>query len=515
MQLRKLIFLFVFIGTSILNAQVSWQPNQKELTANINFLSSPLLEGREAGERGGFIAAEYIASMMEQYGLEPAVNGISYFQDFNITRTKEGSYSLNLNMPNGSIRLENGIDFIVKNVSRNFDVEAPIVFVGYGLSFPESGYDSYKGIDVKGKIVVVIDDLPKLPADKTSASYKAIQAALNNNTSFDARLDMAKRHGAAAMLMVCLEGDIYTTNFAANSKVVNESYPGKLFPSYKDASYSLPSDGFTHNLPCFILSNHASKQLFINESIELSDVKSMLDRNGSSAVPIKSVKAHLTASVTNDVIIARNILGMIKGKDTSKYIVVSAHYDHLGRRGDAIYYGADDNASGVSGMLSIAKYWSSKGEKPACNIIFASWTAEEKGMLGSRYFAQTFPKLKQSVLLNMNFDMISRPDTDDPENKTLYVGLLRGREDYRKMLNDNNDKLSKPFVLDPWETSGNGGSDYIAFSEHWIPVFAFFSGMHADYHSPHDTKDKLDMDRMTRIITLANSCLTQFMQEVK
>ncbi len=206
---------------------------------------------------------------------------------------------------------------------------------------------------------------------------------------------------------------------------------------------------------------------------------------------------------------------MVKGVDTTKYIVVAAHYDHLGRRGNAIYSGADDNASGIAGILSLAKYWSSRTSKPAYNIVFAAWTAEEKGMLGSRYFVQNFPNVKQDVLLNINFDMISRPDTNDVENKMLSIGLLKGRKNLRDITEQNNARLNKPFILDLWETDGNGGSDYIAFAEHYIPVIAFFSGMHEDYHLPLDTKEKIDIDRMVRIVTLANSSLTQFLQEPK
>ncbi len=515
MQIRKLIFVVsLFIGVSTLHAQTSWQPDKKELFASIGFLSSPLLEGREAGEKGCFIAAEYIASMMEMYGLEPMGDRQTYFQDFNILRNKSGNYELTLISSQNSTTLMDGVDFTVRDVTRSFNLEASTVFAGYGLSFPENGYDSYKGVDVKGKIVIVVNGSPELPSDITSAQYKTLKAIKEKDISIEAKQKMAAQHGAVAMLVVNLKGDLRSNN-AVNSLLINESSHGKIFPAYTDADYTLTSDGISQQLPCFELSKHASKLLFVNDIIELMEIDNRLEKSGVSSVPIKFVKVRLAANVESEAVRVRNVLGMVKGVDTTKYILFTAHYDHLGRRGNAIYSGADDNASGVSGLLSIAKYWSQKSEKPACNIIFATWTAEEKGMLGSRYFVQNFSNVKQDVLLNINFDMISRPDTEDPENKILYVGLLKGRKNLRDITEQNNAKLSKPFILDPWETDGNGGSDYIAFSALHIPVIAFFSGMHDDYHLPLDTKDKIDMDRMIRIVTLANSCLTQFLQEIK
>ena len=519
MKILKLITTILFIGATTLYAQ-NWQPDRKELSASLNFLSSPLLEGREAGEKGCFIAAEYIASMMEMYGLIPLENKLygqaGYFQNFDVIRSKSERYELTFITSQNSTKLIDGVDFIAKDINRSVELEASIVFAGYGISFPEDGYDSYRGLDVKGKIVVIIDGIPEVPSnDTTSSQYKMLKAIKEKDTRLSAKRKMAAARGAVAMLVVNLNGSLQS-NVAVNSALANESSSDNLFPIYKDHSYSLASDGISQHIPCLMLSKHASRLLFsANENMEQMELDSRFEMSKLSSVSLKPVRVRLAANIENEAVRVRNVLGMVKGVDTTKHIVLAAHYDHLGRRGNAIYSGADDNASGVAGLLAIAKYWSAKNEKPACNIIFAAWTAEEKGMLGSRYFVQTFPNVKQDILLNINFDMISRPDTEDVENKTVYIGILKNRKDLRATVEQNNARLNKPFILDIWETYGNGGSDYIAFAEHQIPVIAFFSGMHNDYHLPLDTKEKIDMDRMVRIVTFANSCLTQFAQKDK
>ncbi len=292
MQLRKLMLsvsLFMLMGISTLFAQ-SWQPDKKELSANISFLSSPLLEGREAGEKGCFIAAEYIASMMEMYGLEPFGDNrytqASYFQDFDVLRNKSGSFELTLLFSPSSTKLMPGVDFVARDANRSFELEAPIIFAGYGLSLPENGYDSYKGIDVKGKIVVVLNGSPELPSDTTSARYKALKEIKEKDTSVDAKRKMAINHGAAAMLVMNFKGSLHSNN-AVNNALANESSSENIFPAYKDMGYTLASDGVLQHLPCFVLSKHASRLLFVNENIEPTELDARLEKSGTSSIPVK------------------------------------------------------------------------------------------------------------------------------------------------------------------------------------------------------------------------------------
>ena len=213
--------------------------------------------------------------------------------------------------------------------------------------------------------------------------------------------------------------------------------------------------------------------------------------------------------------VARNVLGMIKGSDTTKYVVIGAHYDHLGMRGDTIFPGAEDNASGVAGMLALAKRWSSSEKHSPCNLIFAAWTAEEKGQVGSKYFVSHFTPGQKSLLLNVNLDMISRSAPEDTACNILSIGFLKGDTLIRGIATRNNIALGIRFNLDLWEIDGTGGSDYTGFSALGIPVMTFYAGENSDYHSPGDTRNKIDWIKMIKVIQLANSCLEEFLEHRK
>ena len=211
----------------------------------------------------------------------------------------------------------------------------------------------------------------------------------------------------------------------------------------------------------------------------------------------------------------RNVIGMIRGLDTTRYVAIGAHYDHLGMRSDTLFAGADDNASGVSGLLALANRWNNLDRQPPCNLIFAAWDAEEKDMEGSHFFVQNFTPGISSILFYMNFDMISRSDPSDSLCNILEIGILTGRADYREMAERNNALFDTNFILDFWETDGKGGSDYIGFAKQQIPVMAFFAGLNGDYHSPADTREKIDWEKMIRVLKLANTCLEEFVEGLR
>jgi Zn-dependent M28 family amino/carboxypeptidase len=215
--------------------------------------------------------------------------------------------------------------------------------------------------------------------------------------------------------------------------------------------------------------------------------------------------ARMTAKTDTGKLEAVNVMGLIPGRDAGRSIIVGAHYDHLGQRGDSIYFGADDNASGTSGVLSLAKNWSESSFIPYCNLVFAFWSAEEKGMLGSTYYVINSQLDTTNTAVYLNFDMISRKDVTD--SNQVSIGLLTGTHDIERMAGEENAKLAQPFRLDLWHTSGNGGSDYVAFAKRGIPVMSFFSGFSNDYHTPRDIYEKTDPIRMKTILQLANQCL--------
>lgn len=207
-----------------------------------------------------------------------------------------------------------------------------------------------------------------------------------------------------------------------------------------------------------------------------------------------------------------NVIGVLPGIDTSRSVIIGAHYDHLGIHGDSIFYGADDNASGVAGVLSLAEKWSETRIKPPVNLIFACWTAEEKGLIGSEYFAKHIAN-PEKLMLYINMDMISRSAPEDTLRNILSIGTRKSDISFRLLSEETNKKLSLRFNLDLWEVDGHSGSDYASFTAINVPVMTFFSGFHDDYHSPRDIYKKTDPDKMYNVLKLVNGIMLSYLNK--
>jgi Zn-dependent M28 family amino/carboxypeptidase len=221
----------------------------------------------------------------------------------------------------------------------------------------------------------------------------------------------------------------------------------------------------------------------------------------SGEIPGKQVVYKTT--VDSRIIKARNVLGMIEGEKKDEFIVVGAHYDHVGKYNGWIWNGADDNASGTVGMMTIAKAFKATGKKPEKTVIFAAWTGEEKGLWGSRYFVREAMKQNLNIVLNLNYDMIAR-DTDDDiqKNKAMmtYTKANAGiGEVTKKHITDFDINLDLSYRA---SERPSGGSDHAPFAQENIPIFYFMAAMHPDYHLPSDELYKINWGKMINIIKL-------------
>ena len=204
------------------------------------------------------------------------------------------------------------------------------------------------------------------------------------------------------------------------------------------------------------------------------------------------------------------MLGVIPGSDTTRNIIIGGHYDHLGIKKGEIYNGADDNASGVAGMLALAGVWADHTQKPSCNIIFAAWIGEEKGKLGSTYFARHSPIVPARLLLVINLDMISRSAPEDTARNQLAIGTMTVSENLRYMARKSNSLLEHPFVLDLWDVTGHSGSDYGPFTARKVPIITFHAGFPDEYHTPLDDAARTDPGKMEKILQIVNDCIREF-----
>ncbi|HYL63992.1 MAG TPA: M28 family metallopeptidase [Candidatus Methylomirabilis sp.] len=409
MLLRRLPFLALILSCAPAFAQVSAsippdvrkamdQLAKEPFRAHMAFLSDDLLEGRGTGTRGQELAARYIAAQFETLGLEPAGAAGTFYQRVplrEITVVPE-KCSVVLTENGNSTSLIWGDDFITGGNASNEDaeVEAPVVFVGYGVTTPDGSYDDYAGADVKGKIIAYLSGAPpSLPSELRAHVGSGLEKA---------RLAVA--HGAIGIIGV-------RPPQADEILPWTRSVIGVRFPSMRWLGPdSQPSDTFPQIRASAGLSTPASARLFQHAPKSWNQVlkDAAASKPQSFALPI-TAKIHVVSQHRQ--ISSPNVAAVLPGSDASlknEYVVYSAHSDHLGIgtpiNGDSIYNGAFDNASGVAALLVIAQAFKSLPHPPARSIMFLATTAEEKGLLGADYFAE-FPTVpRKSLVADLNMD---------------------------------------------------------------------------------------------------------------
>lgn len=537
MNLRFLIFCSSFI----LPAMVFGQQDSKNdfsipkswFSGTLSFLSSGWMEGREAGERGAFMASDYIASLMESNDLEPFGDALppgsasnrhnrvsgekrSYFQNFDLVRFKisRDVFTLTTNASGSRYvhRFTPGLDYRVEPSARSFTAEAPVVFAGYGIHAPELGYDDFRNLDVRGAVVVVMKGFPG-HRDTTSLAWRRFGKTHGQEYSQgDTKLKTAIRKGAIALVIVTPDatmiydgprgGQHSLEPLAMNAAELTE-------PEYKDEfSHELADRALISGIPCYWLAGAATELLFRGSGISLTETEIQVAKMMETPSTLLSQRIiGIEMDIITETVPVRNVVAILPGTDTTRNIIIGAHYDHLGIRGGRIYLGADDNASGAAGVLAMARFWKERGAKPPVNLIFAAWTAEEKGLLGSCFFAEQRKVSPLNTLLMINFDMISRSAPEDTARRVLSIGTLADGVQLRKLAIELNRELARPFELDLWECSKHGGSDYASFAAENVQVMTFFSGFHNDYHTSRDIAGKTDLEKMGNVLNLSNSIL--------
>lgn len=496
--------------------------NESSLKAQLNFLASDWMEGRESETKGAFMAGDYIASMLQVFGIEPCGDmeytfpyqgqkGVrpeakpSYFQKFNIIKYKMSdiqSFSL-VREVNGARLVKNfeyGIDYNISDIETDTEIDAPVVFVGYGVKNDSLKYNDFAKVNVRGKIILRFDGYPGF-RDTTSSSYKKLKFS----NLWSDKEKWALEAGAIGVINISTYpnkefGKARNLPFRyENGEIELDAAPEK----YYDKKAVLAIDSLKRSLPSIRISARLQNELTALINIDLISFELDAKNNLKSvSKEISGLRIGLKSGVESKLVTVRNVLGMIEGVNKNEFIVVGAHYDHLGKYNGYIFNGADDNGSGTVGVLSIARALKATGKKPKKTIIFAAWTAEEKGLLGSEYFVKNFPGVYR-IDLNVNFDMIGRSSLKDT------VGNKCGIE-YTKIYSGFQE-LSKKFVIDnglnldvkyTGSEKPSGGSDYAPFAEKDVPVISFAAAMHPDYHQPTDDVAKIEWKKMADIIKL-------------
>ena len=376
------------------------------IRAHVRFLADDLLEGRGTGARGGDIAAKYVAAQFALAGLKPAGDDGDYLQKVAFTGVQSlMGTTFSLTPANGKVvELKLGEDFVTNNQTQTdtVDLDAPIVFVGYGIEAPEYQWDDFKGVDVKGKVVLVIVNEPP------SHDPKFFNAeAMTYYGRWTYKFEEAARKGAVAVLI------IHRTDLA--------SYPWSVVKSsWSNEQVYLADDKDPKLKAASWIQLDVARQLFGSAGLDVEDMMAAAGTRQFKAreLPVR-LKAHIVSKVRK--FESSNVLGLLPGSGPGaprQAVVYSAHYDHLGidpaMSGDNIYNGAVDNGTGVAVVLELAHAFSTASAQPPHPVLFAIVTAEEKGLLGSNYLGKHLPMPAAQIALDLNFDAI--PPIGMPES---------------------------------------------------------------------------------------------------
>jgi Peptidase family M28/PDZ domain/PA domain len=452
---------------------------------DIKALAAPEMEGRGAGTKGLTRAEHLIEKRYKELGLQPAgVNG--YAQPFTVvTGARLNSDNSFVVETPSKTSLKIDEDFVPFSFSTSGQAAAPLVFAGYGATADEFHYDDYAGLDVKDKIVVVLRYEPSGFAEKSG------NHGLTQHSQLITKAINARNHGAKAVV------------------VVN----GKLGDGEEDLLTRFGSVSGPENIGVIMVQvkNAVAAEWFQSAGRSLKDIQEQI--NASSKPASFSFPDTLHLSLHIDIETTRatvnNVLAWLPG-ETDEYVIIGAHYDHLGRGNfdslapsqiGQIHPGADDNASGTAGVLELARLLAPQRGQLKRSILFMDFAGEELGLLGSAAWVKdpTRPLAKAVAMLNM--DMIGRIKDDK-----VYIGGVGTGSTFKSVLEQA--QKDAPFKIE-YSAGGYSSSDHTSFVTKKIPVLFFFSGLHSDYHKPSDTWDKINAPSAARLLDLVGNVAVQ------
>jgi hypothetical protein len=528
---------FILLAACLLQlSQLSGQVSPKDkglesitmdaIKGQLEFLASDWMEGRQTGEKGFYLASDYVASMFRVFGVAPAGDAAmgrfrgqrppsgtqpapskTYFQNFTLIENQPGGSSMfSVKKGGREYSFEEGIDFRLGRGASSARFEAPVIFVGYGYADKDKGVDEFSGVDLKGKIILRLNGFPGYN-DKESPMYKKIVGD-NQRASFE--ISRKKNDALAAM------GVVGVIDITINQDIAKAwgiyKFNNNLSPAEDNMTRtnwtSLRMDGkevITN--PITITVTEKVINLFLKDSgidIEKYEKDAAAGVFKSKPVALSGITAGLTSEVKSRRINVRNVVAMIEGENPNEIVAIGGHMDHMGMDNGKIWNGADDNASGTVAVMTIARAFAASGIKPKRTIVFCAWTGEEEGLFGSGYY-NLYPAIGKiaNYKFYMNFDMISRDVATDTAKNIAGITYTKAYPKLEEITKTNVEQyklnLNVKYVSADAPT---GGSDYTAFSENKIPVIAWMAAMHPDYHQPSDQISLVNWNKMLNIIKL-------------
>jgi hypothetical protein len=509
------IFMFSLISVAAADFPEEVLAAKRSITgqmvvSHIHFLASKYCRGREPGDYGMEVADQYITSVLNGAGLRPAGDEGSYFQRVRLkTITLSDRIHLKVEERIEGIplikdaRLE--LDYLPINISAERESNAPVVFAGYGITAPEHHYDDYKNINAKGKIVLVLRHEPG--ENDESSPFEGRK--LSKYGTFLTKILNAQKHGAVGILFVT-DPKNHKDLSVVGSFLSGTDWPSLQKKQLKDDEdlkymrfrppWRIVGDDFGVKIPAMHIDGKLADML-LGENHSLLHIQEEMDKNLkplSFSIPGKRVS--MEVYFRTEQVRAHNIVAKVEGSDPElkdEVVIVGAHYDHEGKdnRG-RVFGGADDNASGSAAVLELARAFQNLEQKPKRTILFILFTAEERGLLGARYYVDNplFPLEKTVAMINL--DMLGRNDVDQ-------IAVV-GKYQYPKLFNIVNEvnKKSVNFELNFSVEEFIRNSDHFPFMRNKIPSVFFNSGMHDQLHTPEDTVDRIITDKVEKAAQL-------------
>ena len=449
--------------------------NPQAYLEHVKYLASPELKGRATGSPELETAAAYIAGQFKSFGLEP-VDGRSYLQAFPAELgARLGPANAFAYSDSGAKQsLKEGRDYEPFTFSTNGKFTGAVVFAGYGITAKEYNYDDYAGVDVTGKMVLILRHEPQEDDPRSVFEGKK----LTSHATFLDKMVNAKMHGARGVILI--------NDVAAH-------------PRGEDKLETFGATGGPRDAGIFFvqMKSATAEQWLRSEGRDLDQIENQIDKDlKPRSFALGRVEVDLAVDLIHDTKTVHNVAGYLPGQ-TAEYIVIGAHYDHLGLGDEhslapnqlgTIHPGADDNASGTAGVIELAR-WFSRQPKPRRGVLFLAFAGEELGLLGSNWYVNHPVLPAENAVAMLNLDMIGRIR----DGKVFVSGAATGTTLGRIL-----DQVKPPAPLHMDESGKNSGtnmsdaSDHASFASKQIPVLFFFSGLHGDYHKPGDTADKID-----------------------
>ena len=480
MKLRtRGLFAGLILAAVALAATATIDPNL--YLNDIKFLASPEMRGRGTGSPELEKAAAFLERNYRKLGIKPA--GARYQQPFPVTTDaalgKANRFQFTENGRATTLHFPD--EFVPFNFSQTGPLAGAVVFAGYGITAPEYSYDDYAGLDVKGKIVLVMRHEPQESDPRSVFEGKTF----TQHAQFAAKATNAKLHGAAGVILVADRAN----------------HPGAPDELEKFGVTAGPTNA---RIPFVQVTEARVEKWFSDAGRSMEKIQGDIDKDlkpQSFAFP-DGIRVEANLDVERAVKTVHNVAAMLPGQ-TAEYVIIGAHYDHLGLGGQyslapsqtgTIHPGADDNASGTAGVLELARFFARQPRQKR-GILFLNFAGEEQGLLGSAYYPD-HPLLPLSNAVAMiNLDMIGRMR----DNK-LYIGGSASGTNLKPTL----EKLipASGLKVDYSGGTSEGSSDHTSFTSHQVPALFFFSGLHGDYHKPSDTWDKIDAPAAARLLAL-------------